>query len=271
MASPLEIASSHETFKYHCQDPVRGPRKLDVVDVKSWQITITWEPFGYNVTRCHKYNLTVHYRYQAGGQEQVREEVSWDTDSSHPQHTITNLSPYTNVSIKLILMNSEGRKESQEIVVQTDEDVPSAVPLESIQGNTYEEKIYLQWREPVQTYGVITLYEITYKAVSSFDPEIDLSNQSGRALKHGNETFCLFFGLYPGTTYSFTVRASTAKGFGPPVLSQFTTKISAPSMPPYELETPLNQTDSTVTVLLKPAQSRGAPVRYGGVREALQD
>uniref|UniRef100_A0A8D2LT00 protein-tyrosine-phosphatase n=1 Tax=Varanus komodoensis TaxID=61221 RepID=A0A8D2LT00_VARKO len=243
-----------------CADPVRGPRKLDVVDVKSWQITITWEPFGYNVTRCHKYNLTVHYRYQAGGQEQVREEVSWDTDSSHPQHTITNLSPYTNVSIKLILMNSEGRKESQEIVVQTDEDVPSAVPLESIQGNTYEEKIYLQWREPVQTYGVITLYEITYKAVSSFDPEIDLSNQSGRALKHGNETFCLFFGLYPGTTYSFTVRASTAKGFGPPVLSQFTTKISAPSMPPYELETPLNQTDSTVTVLLKPAQSRGAPV-----------
>lgn len=40
--------------------------------------------------------------------------------------------------------------------------------------------------------------------------------------------------------------------------------ILAPSMPPYELETPLNQTDSTVTVLLKPAQSRGAPVRYWG-------
>nr|XP_020649135.1 receptor-type tyrosine-protein phosphatase mu isoform X7 [Pogona vitticeps] len=243
-----------------CADPVRGPRKLEVVDIKSWQITITWEPFGYNVTRCHRYNLTVHYRYQAGGQEQVREEVSWDTDNSHPQHTIINLSPYTNVSIKLVLMNPEGKKESQEIVVQTDEDVPGAVPLESIQGSTFEEKIYLQWKEPVQTYGVITLYEITYKAVSSFDPEIDLSNQSGRVPKHGNETHYLFFGLHPGTTYSFTIRASTAKGFGPPVTSQFTTKISAPSMPPYELETPLNQTDSTVTVLLKPAQSRGAPV-----------
>lgn len=103
-------------------DPVHGPRKLEVVEIKSWQITITWEPFGYNVTRCHKYNLTVHYRCQTGGQEQVREEVSWDTDNSHPQHTITNLSPYTNVSVKLILMNPEGRKESQEIVVQTDED-----------------------------------------------------------------------------------------------------------------------------------------------------
>ena len=52
----------------------------------------------------------------------MREEVSWDTENSHPQHTITNLSPYTNVSVKLILMNPEGRKESQELVVQTDED-----------------------------------------------------------------------------------------------------------------------------------------------------
>lgn len=39
--------------------------------------------------------------------------------------------------------------------------VPSAVPLESIQGSTFEEKIFLQWREPVQTYGVITLYEVS--------------------------------------------------------------------------------------------------------------
>ncbi|XP_029446886.1 receptor-type tyrosine-protein phosphatase mu isoform X9 [Rhinatrema bivittatum] len=243
-----------------CADPMHGPRKLEVVEMKSRQITIQWEPFGYNVTRCHRYNLTVFYRYQAGGQEQVREEVSGDTENAHPQHVITNLSPYTNISVKLVLMNPEGRKESQELIVQTDEDVPSAVPLESIQGSTYEEKIFLQWREPAQTYGVITLYEISFKAVSSFDPEIDLSNQSGRVLKLGNETHYLFFGLYPGTTYSFTIRASTAKGFGPPITSQFTTKISAPSMPTYELETPLNQTDSTVTVMLKPAHSRGAPI-----------
>ncbi|XP_072267521.1 receptor-type tyrosine-protein phosphatase mu isoform X6 [Pyxicephalus adspersus] len=243
-----------------CADPMHGPRKLQVVDIQSRQITIRWEPFGYNVTRCHSYNLTVLYKYHVGGQEQIRDDKSWETDSSHPQHTITNLTPFTNVSVKLVLMNPEGKKESQELVVQTDEDVPGAVPLESIQSSTFEEKIFLQWREPAQTYGIITLYEISYKAVSSFDPEIDLSNQSGRILKQGNETHYLFFGLYPGTTYSFTIRASTAKGFGPPITNQFTTKISAPSMPAYELETPLNQTDSTLTVLLKPAQSRGAPV-----------
>jgi receptor-type tyrosine-protein phosphatase T len=33
-------------------------------------------------------------------------------------------------------------------------------------------------------------------------------------------------------------------------------------MPEYESEAPLNETDTTITLLLKPAQSRGAPVRY---------
>lgn len=68
--------------------------------------------------------------------------------------------------------------------------------------------------------------QISYKALSSFDTEFDLSNQSGRVLKPANETSHMFTGLYPGSTYSFTIRASTVKGFGPPVITQFTTKIS---------------------------------------------
>uniref|UniRef100_A0A8C8JP11 Receptor-type tyrosine-protein phosphatase kappa n=1 Tax=Oncorhynchus tshawytscha TaxID=74940 RepID=A0A8C8JP11_ONCTS len=246
--------------KTKCADPMHGPRRLEVVDIKSKQITVRWEPFGYNVTRCHSYNLTVQYRYRAGGKEETREEVCYDTLSVAPQHTIRNLSPYTNVSVKLVLRNPEGIKQSTNVGVLTDEDVPGAVPLESIQGSTYEEKIALRWREPVQTYGIIKQYEISYKALSSFDTEFDLTNQSGKVFKFSNETSHMFVGLYPGSTYSFTIRASTVKGFGPPVITQFTTKISAPLMPGYDQETPLNQTDSTVTVLLKPAQSRGAPV-----------
>ncbi|XP_062376996.1 protein tyrosine phosphatase receptor type Ma isoform X6 [Sardina pilchardus] len=243
-----------------CADPMHGPRKLQVVDIKSRQITLRWEPFGYNVTRCHSYNLTVQYRYQATGKEETREELCYDTLSTTPQHTIRNLSPYTNVSVRLVLHNREGVKESEEMGVLTDEDVPGPVPLESIHGSTYEEKINLKWQEPVQTYGIIKQYEIFYKAVSSFDTVFNLTNQSGKVLKFSNETSHTFEGLYPGSTYSFTIKASTVKGFGPPAIAQFTTKISAPLMPPYELETPLNQTDSTVTVLLKSAQSRGAPI-----------
>ncbi|XP_025765954.1 receptor-type tyrosine-protein phosphatase mu isoform X10 [Oreochromis niloticus] len=250
-----------------CADPMNGPRHLEVVDIQSKQVTVRWEPFGYNVTRCYSYNLTVQYRYRPAGalsrepaKEEVREEEVYDTRSTMPTHTVRNLPPFTNVSLRLILSNPEGRKESEELVVLTDEDVPGAVPVDSILGSSYEQQISLSWREPLQTYGLIRQYEISYKALSSFDTEFDLSNQSGKVLKPANETSHMFTGLYPGSTYSFTIRASTVKGFGPPVITQFTTKISAPLMPAYDQESPLNQTDSTVTVLLKPAQSRGAPV-----------
>ncbi|XP_056599123.1 receptor-type tyrosine-protein phosphatase mu-like isoform X1 [Triplophysa dalaica] len=243
-----------------CAEPMHGPRQLKVLDIRSRQVTVRWEPFGYNVTRCHNYSLTVQYRARGGGKEESREEASYDGRSSSPQHTIRNLTPYTNLSVKLVLRNHEGVKESPEIHLQTDEDVPGEVPLESIQASVYEEKIVLKWREPAHTFGIITQYEISFKAVSSFDPLLDLSNQSGKVDKFGNETSHVFLGLYPGSTYSFTIRAATAKGYGPPAVTQATTKISAPSMPLYDQETPLNQSDSSVTVVLKPAQSRGAPV-----------
>uniref|UniRef100_A0A8P4G8W9 protein-tyrosine-phosphatase n=1 Tax=Dicentrarchus labrax TaxID=13489 RepID=A0A8P4G8W9_DICLA len=250
-----------------CADPMHGPRRLEVVDIQSKQVTVRWEPFGYNVTRCYSYNLTVQYRYRSAGaasrepvKEEVREEVVYDTLSVVPQHIVRNLPPFTNVSLRLLLSNPEGRKDSEELLVLTDEDVPGAVPVDSILGSSYEQQISLSWKEPLQTYGLIRQYEISYKALSSFDTEFDLSNQSGKVFKPANETNHVFTGLYPGSTYSFTIRASTVKGFGPPVITQFTTKISAPLMPAYDQESPLNQTDSTVTVLLKPAQSRGAPV-----------
>uniref|UniRef100_A0A669DXI0 protein-tyrosine-phosphatase n=1 Tax=Oreochromis niloticus TaxID=8128 RepID=A0A669DXI0_ORENI len=240
-----------------CADPMNGPRHLEVVDIQSKQVTVRWEPFGYNVTRCYSYNLTVQKLDFFNFHE---DEEVYDTRSTMPTHTVRNLPPFTNVSLRLILSNPEGRKESEELVVLTDEDVPGAVPVDSILGSSYEQQISLSWREPLQTYGLIRQYEISYKALSSFDTEFDLSNQSGKVLKPANETSHMFTGLYPGSTYSFTIRASTVKGFGPPVITQFTTKISAPLMPAYDQESPLNQTDSTVTVLLKPAQSRGAPV-----------
>uniref|UniRef100_A0A673G6K9 protein-tyrosine-phosphatase n=1 Tax=Sinocyclocheilus rhinocerous TaxID=307959 RepID=A0A673G6K9_9TELE len=235
-----------------CADPMHGPRRLQVVDIKSKQLTVRWEPFGYNVTRCYSYNLTVQYRYTANGKEETHEETCYDTLNAAPQHTIRSLQPYTNVSIKLLLRNREGVKDSQELRVLTDEDVPGAVPQQSIQGSTYEEKIALRWREPLQTYGIIKQYEIFYKAVSSFDPEFNLSNQSGKVLKLSNETSHVFTALYPGSTYSFTIRASTVKGYGPPTITQFTTKISRKSRVCVCV---------WVTVLLKPARSRGAPVR----------
>ncbi|XP_026553390.1 receptor-type tyrosine-protein phosphatase T isoform X2 [Pseudonaja textilis] len=244
------------TTRTKCADPVHGPQNVEVVDIRSRQLTLQWEPFGYVVTRCHSYNLTVHYQYIFNQQKYEAEELI--QTSSH--YTLRGLRPFMTIRLRLALSNPEGKMESEELVVQTEEDVPGTVPLESIQGGPFEEKIYVQWKPPNETNGIITLYEITYKAVGSLDPTADLLNQRGKVFKLRNETHHLFVGLYPGTTYSFTIKASTVKGFGPPITTRIATKISAPSMPEYDTDTPLNETETTITVMLKPAQSRGAPV-----------
>ncbi|XP_074867595.1 receptor-type tyrosine-protein phosphatase T [Carettochelys insculpta] len=244
------------TTRTKCADPVHGPQSVEVVDIRSRQLTLQWEPFGYAVTRCHSYNLTVQYEYIFNQQKYEAEELI--QTSSH--YTLRGLRPFMAIRLRLALSNPEGKMESEELVVQTEEDVPGPVPLESIQGGPFEEKIYVQWKPPNETNGIITLYEITYKAVGSLDPSADLSSQRGKIFKLRNETHHLFVGLYPGTTYSFTIKASTVKGFGPPITTRIATKISAPSMPEYDTDSPLNETDTTITVMLKPAQSRGAPV-----------
>uniref|UniRef100_A0A4X2LMS8 Uncharacterized protein n=1 Tax=Vombatus ursinus TaxID=29139 RepID=A0A4X2LMS8_VOMUR len=253
---PFCLLSIALLLLYISTDPVHGPQNVEIVDIRSRQLTLQWEPFGYTVTRCHSYNLTVQYQYVFNQQQYEAEEVI--QTSSH--YTLRGLRPFMTIQLRLVLSNPEGKMESEELVVQTEEDVPGAVPLESIQGGPFEEKIYVQWKPPNETNGLITLYEINYKAVGSLDPNADLSSQRGKVFKLRNETHHLFVGLYPGTTYSFTIKASTSKGFGPPITTRIATKISAPSMPEYDTDSPLNETDTTITVMLKPARSRGAPV-----------
>ncbi|XP_057236866.1 receptor-type tyrosine-protein phosphatase T-like, partial [Malurus melanocephalus] len=184
------------TTRTKCADPVHGPQNVEVVDIRSRQLTLQWEPFGYAVTRCHSYNLTVHYQYVFNQQKFEAEELI--QTSSH--YTLRGLRPFMTIRLRLALSNPEGRMESEELVVQTEEDVPGPVPLESIQGGPFEEKIYVQWKPPNETNGIITLYELETK------------------------------------------------------------RSQAPSMPEYDTDSPLNETDTTITVMLKPAQSRGAPV-----------
>lgn len=98
--------------------------------------------------------------------------------------------------------------------------------------------------------------QISYKAVSSFDPVLDLSNQSGKVIKLGNETSHVFLGLYPGSTYSFTLRASTAKGYGPPAITQATTKISGV----YEEEDLLHHHHDIITLSLSSCCCEGETI-----------
>ncbi|XP_061418301.1 receptor-type tyrosine-protein phosphatase kappa-like isoform X3 [Lethenteron reissneri] len=259
-----------------CAEPTRAPGQLEVYNVKPRQLSVEWEALGYNVTRCYRYNITARYRYArraplpspgagtaalgAHAEEVTLEEVWMGDDDSVTMMTLHDLPPFTNVSLRLVLSNSEGRKQSEEITAQTTEDVPSPVTLQSLKAQSFEEKLQVQWGEPSESNGVITLYEVSYRGVSSFDGAFDASSHGGKVYKSGGEHRHLFVGLHPGTRYAVTVRASTSRGFGLPTTTHFSTNISAPSMPDYDSSRPLEETETTITVLLKPATAKGAPV-----------
>uniref|UniRef100_A0A671XL60 Receptor-type tyrosine-protein phosphatase kappa n=1 Tax=Sparus aurata TaxID=8175 RepID=A0A671XL60_SPAAU len=242
-----------------CAEPMRTPKRLKIAETRSRLIAVDWESLGYNITRCHTFNVTICYHYMTASNRSKSDCL--DMDPKAPRHLVGNLPPYTNVSLKMILTNPEGRKESDETIIQTDEDVPGAVPSQSVRATPFEDRILLYWKEPSEPNGVIIQYEISYSGVRSFDPSVPLQRPGLTASLPSNATHHLFSMLHPGVTYQLSIRASTSKGFGPATTLNVTTNISAPTIDEYDgSEAFLNETATTITVLLKPAQAKGAPI-----------
>uniref|UniRef100_A0A8C3JDG2 protein-tyrosine-phosphatase n=1 Tax=Calidris pygmaea TaxID=425635 RepID=A0A8C3JDG2_9CHAR len=243
-----------------CAEPMRAPKGLAFSEIQSRQLTLQWEPLGYNLTRCHTYTVSLCYRYFVGtGHNQTfRECVKMERNAN--RYTIKNLLPYKNIHVKLILSNPEGRKEGKEVIFQTDEDVPGGIASESLTFTPLEDMIFLKWEEPVEPNGLITQYEISYQSIESSDPAVNVPGPRRTISKLRNETYHVFSNLHPGTTYLFSVRARTGKGFGQTALTEITTNISAPTFDYGDMPSPLSESESTITVLLRPAQGRGAPI-----------
>ncbi|XP_034555397.1 receptor-type tyrosine-protein phosphatase kappa isoform X1 [Notolabrus celidotus] len=242
-----------------CAEPMRTPKRLKIAETRSRLIAVDWESLGYNITRCHTFNVTICYHYMTANNRSKADCL--DMDPKAPRHLVGNLPPYTNVSLKMILTNPEGRKESDETVIQTDEDVPGYVPSQSLRATPFEDRILLYWKEPTEPNGIIIQYEIGYSGLRSYDPSVPLQRPGLTVSLPSNATHHLFSTLHPGVTYQLSIRASTSKGFGPATTLNVTTNISAPTIDEYDgSEAFLNETATTITVLLKPAQAKGAPI-----------
>uniref|UniRef100_A0A8C6BJ46 Receptor-type tyrosine-protein phosphatase U n=1 Tax=Monodon monoceros TaxID=40151 RepID=A0A8C6BJ46_MONMO len=243
-----------------CAEPMRAPKGLAFAEIQARQLTLQWEPLGYNVTRCHTYTVSLCYHYTLGSShnQTIRECVKIERGVSH--YTIRNLLPYRNVHVRLVLTNPEGRKEGKEVTFQTDEDVPGGIAAESLTFTPLEDMIFLKWEEPQEPNGLITQYEISYQSIESSDPAVNVPGPRRTISKLRNETYHVFSNLHPGTTYLFSVRARTGKGFGQAALTEITTNISAPSFDYADMPSPLGESEDTITVLLRPAQGRGAPI-----------
>uniref|UniRef100_A0AAY4CRB3 protein-tyrosine-phosphatase n=1 Tax=Denticeps clupeoides TaxID=299321 RepID=A0AAY4CRB3_9TELE len=238
-------------------------RGLTATEIQSRQLTLQWEPLAFNLTRCHTYSVSLCYRYTTGGaigghNTTVRECLAVEHNSS--RFTLRDLPPYHTIHVRLTLANTEGKKEGREVTFQTDEDIPGGIASESLTFTPLDDMIFLKWEEPVEPNGLITQYEISYQSIESSDPGINVPGPRRTVSKLRNETYHMFSNLHPGTTYLISVRARTAKGFGQTALNEITTNISAPTFDYADIPSPLRETESTITVLLRPAQGRGAPV-----------
>uniref|UniRef100_A0A6Q2YAY0 Receptor-type tyrosine-protein phosphatase U n=1 Tax=Esox lucius TaxID=8010 RepID=A0A6Q2YAY0_ESOLU len=248
-----------------CAEPMRALRGLTATEIQPRQLALQWEPLGYNLTRCHTYSVSLCYRYStpaggsAGNNATVRECLSVERNQSH--FTLRDLPPFRSVHVRLALSNPEGKKESREVTFQTEEDIPGGIAPESLTFTPLDDMIFLKWEEPVEPNGVITQYEVWKSSgIESSDPGINVPGPRRTVSKLRNETYHMFSGLHPGTTYLVSVRARTAKGFGQTALTEITTNISAPVFDYEDVPAPLSESESTITVLLRPALGRGAPV-----------
>uniref|UniRef100_A0A8C1YV86 protein-tyrosine-phosphatase n=1 Tax=Cyprinus carpio TaxID=7962 RepID=A0A8C1YV86_CYPCA len=246
-----------------CAEPMRALRGLRASEIQSRQLTLQWETPAFNLTRCHTYSVSLCYRYTTAGgggghNTTVRECLAVEHNTS--RFTLRDLPPFHTIQIRLALANTEGKKEGKEVMFQTEEDIPGGIAPESLTFTPLEDMIFLKWEEPVEPNGLITQYEISYQSIESSDPGINVPGPRRTVSKLRNETYHMFSNLHPGTTYLISVRARTAKGFGQTALTEITTNISAPTFDYGDMPSPLSETESTITVLLRPAQGRGAPV-----------
>lgn len=105
---------------------MRALRGLTATEIQPRQLSLQWEPLGYNLTRCHTYSLSLCYRYSmptggnGGNNATVRECLSVDRNTSH--FTLRDLPPFRSIHVRLALANPEGKKESKEVTFQTEED-----------------------------------------------------------------------------------------------------------------------------------------------------
>lgn len=57
-ASCFPFARSH-----FFTEPMRTPKRLKIAETRSRLIAVDWESLGYNITRCHTFNVTICYHY----------------------------------------------------------------------------------------------------------------------------------------------------------------------------------------------------------------
>ncbi|KAM9861346.1 neogenin 1a [Aulostomus maculatus] len=133
-----------------------------------------------------------------------------DVDVDGQSYTMTGLKKNSEYSFRVVANNKHGPGVStDDIIVRTLSDVPSAPPQNFTLEVQNSKSIMLRWQPPPQSSqnGEITGYKIRYRKGSRRSETAETTG--------GTQLFKLIEGLERGTEYSFRVSAMTVNGTGP--------------------------------------------------------
>lgn len=66
------------TFAVIFPEPMRTPKRLKIAKTKPRLIAVDWESLGYNITRCHTFNVTICYRYMTASNDSKADCLDMD-------------------------------------------------------------------------------------------------------------------------------------------------------------------------------------------------
>eukprot|EP00731_Ephydatia_muelleri_P018864 Em0011g904a len=185
--------------------PSAPPNNLTEVTKTSSSVTISWVEVPCQDQNC----VIVGYRVLYGA---VTSGVGGTVATSGRTLTMNGLSPYTNYSIEVSAVNSDGAMGpySSPLFVVTHQSTPGPVGGLQVVNKTFT-TITLTWQPPPVLNGVIIMYQVTY----STNGVVNTYNTTTPQV--------IITGLVPRTTYTFSVTAYTITGPGTPQQVQTST------------------------------------------------
>ncbi|XP_057675858.1 netrin receptor DCC isoform X3 [Corythoichthys intestinalis] len=131
-------------------------------------------------------------------------------DVSGLNYKLEGLNKFTKYTVRVVAINRFGPgTASENIIVTTQSDVPSAPPQNITLEVVLSRSIKVSWQPPARSAqnGIISAYKIKYRKTG---------RRGDQEAIEPNNLWYLFTGLEKGSQYSFQVSAMTTNGTGPP-------------------------------------------------------
>ncbi|XP_069123043.1 protein sidekick-like [Argopecten irradians] len=191
--------------------PDAPPRDVRATTVNSTSVEVSWLPPDAAYFNGVNLGYKVFMQGMTDAEPSLRLRVAPDPNNPVGTQTayIHDLKKYTNYTVKVTCYTSKGNGPFSSIVaVMTEEDVPGQVGSLSF-ANILDISLKVIWTPPTEINGILLEYKLEWVKRNSTETAdfIDLQ-------KIFNDY--TIRGLSPSTNYTISVRAKTAKGYGPP-------------------------------------------------------